>query len=158
MASNSSLNLVNLDFDLMKGSLATFLKSQDQFKDYNFDGSAMNVLLDVLSYNTFKNAFYLNMIHSEGFLDSAQLQDSVYSHAKELNYLPRSAKSSVANVTISFTANNAGQPYFILKGLLQLCSRISDSLMSAVKQAWCTSTVNSATRSAKVPFWQQVRM
>jgi hypothetical protein len=100
----------------MKGSLATFLKSQDQFKDYNFDGSAMNVLLDVLSYNTFKNAFYLNMIHSEGFLDSAQLQDSVYSHAKELNYLPRSAKSSVANVTISFTANNAGQPYFILKG------------------------------------------
>ena len=116
MASNSSLNLVNLDFDLMKGSLATFLKTQDQFKDYNFDGSAMNVLLDVLSYNTFKNAFYLNMIHSEGFLDSAQLQDSVYSHAKELNYLPRSSKSSVANVTISFTADNAGQPYFIRKG------------------------------------------
>jgi hypothetical protein len=116
MASNSSLDLVNLDFGTMKASLATYLKSQDQFKDYNFDSSAMNVLLDVLSYNTFKNAFYLNMIHSEGFLDSAQLLDSVYSHAKELNYLPRSARSSVANVTIQFTADNAGQPYVIRKG------------------------------------------
>ena len=116
MASNSSLDLVNLDFGTMKASLATYLKSQDQFKDYNFDGSAMSVLLDVLSYNTFKNAFYLNMIHSEGFLDSAQLEDSVYSHAKELNYLPRSARSSVANVSISFNANNALQPFVIRKG------------------------------------------
>ena len=116
MASNSSLDLVNLDFGTMKASLATYLKSQDQFKDYNFDGSAINVLLDVLSYNTFKNAFYLNMIHSEGFLDSAQLEDSVYSHAKELNYLPRSARSSVANVSISFNANNSLQPFVIRKG------------------------------------------
>jgi len=116
MASNSSLDLVNLDFGTMKASLANYLKSQDQFKDYNFDGSAMNVLLDLLSYNTFKNAFYLNMIHSEGFLDSAQLEDSVYSHAKELNYLPRSVRSSVANVSISFTANNSLQPFVIRKG------------------------------------------
>lgn len=116
MTSNSSLDLVNLDFGTMKGSLATYLKSQDQFKDYNFDGSAMNVLLDLLSYNTFKNAFYLNMIHSEGFLDSAQLEDSVYSHAKELNYLPRSARSSVANISISFAANNLLQPFVIRKG------------------------------------------
>ena len=116
MASNSSLDLVNLDFGTMKASLASYLKTQDQFKDYNFDGSAMNVLLDLLSYNTFKNAFYLNMIHSEGFLDSAQLKDSVYSHAKELNYLPRSARSSVANVSIQFTADNSGQPYVIRKG------------------------------------------
>lgn len=116
MASNSSLDLVNLDFDLLKGSLATYLKSQEQFKDYNFDGAAMNVLLDLLSYNTFKNAFYLNMVHAEGFLDSAQTRDSVYSHAKELNYLPRSVKSSVANVTLTFNADPAGQPYVIRKG------------------------------------------
>lgn len=113
---NSSINLVDLDFDLLKSNFVLYLKNQDQFKDYNFDSSNMNVLLDILSYNTFKNAFYLNMIHAEGFLESAQLRESVYSHAKELNYLPRSARSSVANVTISFTASGTSQPYIIRKG------------------------------------------
>ena len=114
--SNSSINLVNLDFNTLKSSLRTYLSSQDQFKDYNFDGSAMSVLLDVLSYNTYKNAFYLNMIGAEGFLDSAQMRGSIFSHAKELNYLPRSVRSSVANVTISFTASGVNQPYVIRKG------------------------------------------
>lgn len=114
--SNSSINLVNLDFATLKRSLRDYLSSQDQFKDYNFDSSSMNVLLDILSYNTYKNAFYLNMVGGEGFLDSAQMRESVFSHAKELNYLPRSAKSAVANVTISFTASGASQPYVIRKG------------------------------------------
>lgn len=113
---NSSINLVDLDFDLLKSNFILYLKNQAQFKDYNFDASNMNVLLDILSYNTFKNAFYLNMIHSEGFLESAQLRESIYSHAKELNYVPRSARSSVANVTISFTASGVSQPYVIRKG------------------------------------------
>ena len=94
MASNSSINLVSLDFDSIKTNLKTYMKSQDIFKDYDFEGSNINVLLDVLSYNTYLNSFYLNMVASESFLDSAQLTDSVYSHAKELNYLPRSRKSS----------------------------------------------------------------
>jgi hypothetical protein len=94
MAANSTLNLVSLDFDTTKNSLKEFLKSQDIFKDYDFEGSNINILLDVLSYNTFLNSFYLNMVASESFLDSAQMRDSVISHAKELNYLPRSAKSS----------------------------------------------------------------
>jgi len=94
MASNSSINLVSLDFDAIKSNLKTYMKSQDIFKDYDFEGSNINVLLDVLSYNTYLNSFYLNMVASESFLDSAQLKDSIYSHAKELNYLPRSNKSS----------------------------------------------------------------
>lgn len=114
--SNSSISLVNLDFATLKRSLRDYLIAQDQFKDYNFDSSSMNVLLDLLSYNTYKNSFYLNMIASEGFLDSAQLKESVFSHAKELNYLPRSTKSAVANVTISFTATGVSQPYVIRKG------------------------------------------
>jgi len=113
---NSSINLVNLDFATLKSSLRTYLSSQDQFKDYNFDSSAMSMLIDVLSYNTYKNAFYLNMIGSEAFLDSAQMKESVYSHAKELNYLPRSYKSAVANITINFTASGVSQPYIIRKG------------------------------------------
>lgn len=114
--SNSSINLVNLDFATMKSSLRSYLSSQDQFKDYDFDGSAMNVLLDILSYNTYKNAFYLNMINAEAFLDSAQMKQSVFSHAKELNYLPRSSRSAVANVSISFNATGQSQPYVIRKG------------------------------------------
>ena len=94
MAANSSLNLVSLDFDTAKSSFKNFLKSQDIFKDYDFEGSNINILLDVLSYNTFLNSFYLNMVASESFLDSAQMRDSVVSHAKELNYLPRSNKSA----------------------------------------------------------------
>lgn len=102
MAANSSLNLTSLDFDTLKNNFKTFLKSQDQFKDYNFDGSNINVLLDVMSYNTFLNSFYLNMVASEMFLDSAQKFDSVVSHAKELNYVPQSYSSSEANVNIIF--------------------------------------------------------
>lgn len=94
MAANSSLDLVSLDFDSTKASLKAFLKSQSAFKDYDFEGSNMNILLDVLSYNTFLNSFYLNMVASESFLDSAQMRESIVSHAKELNYLPRSKKSA----------------------------------------------------------------
>lgn len=102
MAANSSLNLTSLDFDGIKKNFVTFLKAQDTFKDYDFSGSNMNVLLDVMSYNTYLNAFYLNMVASEMFLDSAQKLDSVVSHAKELNYVPQSYHSSSANVNIVF--------------------------------------------------------
>jgi hypothetical protein len=100
---NSSINLVDLDFNGIKTSFKNHLKSQAKFQDYNFDGSNISVLLDVLAYNTYLNTFYLNMVASEMFLDSAQLRDSVVSHAKELNYLPRSFRSAIANVNISIT-------------------------------------------------------
>jgi len=99
---NTSIILSNLDFDTHKNTLKAYLKSQDTFKDYDFDGSNMSVLLDILSYNTYHNAFYLNMIGNEMFMDSAQLRDSVVSHAKELNYTPRSFKSAQATVDMTF--------------------------------------------------------
>lgn len=99
---NNSISLVDLDFDSLKQNLKTYLKAQPQFTDYDFDGSNMSVLLDILTYNTHLNAFYMNMVASEMFLDSAQLRNSVISKAKELNYVPRSAKSSEAEITVSF--------------------------------------------------------
>ena len=102
---NSSLSLVSLDFDGIKNNLKTYMKSQTTFKDYDFEGSNINVLLDILSYNTYMNAFYLNMAVSEGFLDSAQMRSSVVSHAKELNYTPRSIRSAKAVVNLSITVN-----------------------------------------------------
>lgn len=101
MATNSSRDLTTLDFESVKDNLKEYLKAQDIFKDYDFEASNINVLLDVLAYNTNLNAFYLNMIANEMFLDSALLRDSIVSHAKELNYLPRSFRSAVANVNIT---------------------------------------------------------
>jgi len=104
----SSISLTSLDFADYKNSLKTYLQSQTQFKDYNFDASNISVLLDILSYNTYLNAFYMNMIGSEMFLDTAQLRDSVVLRAKELNYTPRSFKSSygVINLVVSNVPNN----------------------------------------------------
>lgn len=99
---NSAINLSSLDFDTLKENFKQFLKTQSVFKDYDFTGSNINVLLDVMSYNSYLNSFYLNMVASEMFLDSAQKYDSVVSHAKELNYLPRSTRSSSANVNVVF--------------------------------------------------------
>lgn len=93
-------SITNLDFDQVKADLKTYLKGQNQFKDYDFEGSNMSVLLDILAYNTYQNNFYTNMAISEMFLDSAQLRDSVISHAKSLNYLPRSYTSSIAKIAV----------------------------------------------------------
>ena len=92
--------ITELDFEGIKEQLKTFLSTQTRFKDYNFEGSNMNVVLDVLAYNTFHNNFYTNMAINEMFLDSAQVKNSVVSHAKELNYLPRSRKSARATVRL----------------------------------------------------------
>jgi hypothetical protein len=97
---NSSLTLSSIDFDTLKSNFKEFLKTQSIFKDYDYDGSNINVLLDIMSYNSYLNAFYLNMVASEMFLDSAQKYDSVISHAKELNYVPRSTRSSAAEVSL----------------------------------------------------------
>ena len=101
MANTGFLDVSELSFDGIKNNLKTFMKSKTQFKDYDFEGSNLNSLLDVLSYNTYMNAFYLNMIGSEMFLDSSQLRNSVVSHAKELNYTPRSRTSARAKVTFA---------------------------------------------------------
>lgn len=105
MSTNTSISLVNLDFESLKNGFKTYLKTQNNFKDYDFEGSNINVLMDLLAYNTYINAFYLNMVGSEMFLDSAQLRESVISRAKELNYTPRSFKSARATVALSFTSS-----------------------------------------------------
>lgn len=116
MSTNQNVDLINLDFNTLKLSLIAHLRGQNQFKDYDFEGSNLNVLLDVLCYNAYKSAFFTNQLHSEAHLDSAQLYASVVSHAKDLNYIPRSARSAKATVQVSFTATKESQPYIIPKG------------------------------------------
>jgi hypothetical protein len=104
-------SITELDFSQIKDNLKTFLQGQDRFKDYNFEGSNMNVFLDVLAYNTFHNNFYANMAINEMFLDSAQLRESVVSHAKGLNYIPRSRTGARARVNLALSVNDS--PAFV---------------------------------------------
>ena len=112
MSSNTNIQITNLDFSSIKSNFINYLQTQDTFKDYNFSGSAMSVLLDVLAYNTQYNAYYLNMVANEMFLDSSLQRSSVVSHAKLLNYTPRSAIAPTA--TINFQANGVANSSFTL--------------------------------------------
>jgi len=99
------IEVTDLDFDNIKNNLKVFLKQQDQLTDYDFEGSTMSTLLDVLAYNTHYNAVYANVLANEMFLDSADLRNSIVSHAKHVGYTPRSATSPVAFLNV--TVNNA---------------------------------------------------
>jgi hypothetical protein len=111
------LRVTELDFDTIKQNLKTFLNQQSEFTDYDFEGSGLSVLLDILAYNTHYQAYYLNMVANEAFMDTALLRDSVVSHAKTLGYVPYSRKAPRA--LINFTANsssNAAATMTIPKG------------------------------------------
>lgn len=99
MASN--LRVTELDFFQIRENLKTYLKAQSKFQDYDFEGSGMSVLLDLLSYNTHYNAINANMAMNEIFLDSAQLRNNVVSHSKMLGYVPRSVNSAFAYIDLT---------------------------------------------------------
>ena len=99
---NSEMKITELDFDTIKQNLKTYLKSQNVLNDYNYEGSALATLIDILAYNTQYNAYYLNMVANEMFLDTATQRASVVSHAKLLNYSPQSYTAPTAKVNIQF--------------------------------------------------------
>jgi len=154
MANTTNINLVNLDFNSLKNNFKDYLKAQNSFKDYDFEGSNLNVLLDILSYNTYMNAFYLNMIGNEMFLDSAQLRESVISRAKELNYVPRSFKSARANVEISVETNGTVATITIPKGTT-FTSRVgSNSYTFSTDSAILISGSNSTFVSDEITIYE----
>ena len=107
-STNKKINVAELDFDAIKANLKEFLKGQSEFSDYDFEGSGLAVLLDVLAYNTHYNALYDNLAINELFLDSAVKRNSVVSRAKELGYVPRSAKCATAQVNVQIVSVSEG--------------------------------------------------
>jgi hypothetical protein len=101
---NKRIQVSELDFDAIKSNLKTFLQGQTEFQDYDFEGSGLSVLLDVLAYNTHYNGIYTNLAVNECFLDSASKRSSVVSLAKMLGYMPRSASCATATVTATVTS------------------------------------------------------
>lgn len=98
-----AIRISELDFNSIRENLKNYLNSQSEFTDYDFDGSGLSIMLDILAYNTHYNAYYLNMIGNEMFLDTAQIRNSVLSLAKLTNYVPRSRLGAVATVNIVVT-------------------------------------------------------
>ena len=125
---NARLQISDLDFDQIKTNLKAYLKQQSQFQDYNFEGAGLNILLDILAYNTHYNSYYLNMVANEAFLDTALLRDSVVSHAKTLGYIPFSvtAPRAIVNVTVN-SGTTTPETLTIPKGFT-FSSNLIDSL------------------------------
>ena len=126
MADNR-LQVAELDFDTIKTNLKSYLKQQSEFQDYDFEGSGLDVLINLLAYNTHYNAYYLNMVANESFLDTALLRDSVVSHAKTLGYVPysKSASKAVINVTVE-TGSSTVDTVTIPKGFVLLSNTIDN--------------------------------
>ena len=98
--------VANLDFDDIKTNLKEYLRSQNDFTDYDFEGSALATLIDTLAYNTYYTAFNTNMVVNELFIDSATLRDNVVALAKQLGYRPKSATSPTAYISFTVTYAN----------------------------------------------------
>ena len=106
MANNKKLRVTEFDFDDVKSNLKTFLKNQTEFTDYDFEGSGMSALLDVLAYNTHYLGYNMNMLANEMFLDSSVLRSSAVSHAKTLGYEPSSSTTATASVTVNLNTTS----------------------------------------------------
>lgn len=149
---NSGLQITNLDFASIKNSLKSFLQQQDTLTDYNFEGSALSVLLDVLAYNTQYNAYYLNMVANEMFMDSAIQRGSVVSHAKLLNYIPRSAVAPKA--TINLTINQVTDASLTLPKFTTFISEPVDD----VNYTFVTTDSTTVNVTANTAVFQNIQI
>lgn len=100
------VNFTNLDFDQIKVSIRDYLKSNSNFTDYDFEGSNLSVLIDVLAYNTYISSYNANMVSNEVFIDSATLRENVVSLARNIGYIPHSRSCSKANISLSVDTSN----------------------------------------------------
>jgi len=147
---NTYLKVTELDFEQIRTNLKSYLSTQDQFADFNFEGSAMATLLDVLAYNTHYNAYYLNMLANEMFLDTAQQRESVVSRAKELGYTPTSAIGATANVFVSFSGVTSGTSQFTIPKNSKFTTTIDDVTYTYVTPEAYTVINNSGSYTRNI--------
>jgi hypothetical protein len=139
---NSNIQVTDLDFNLIKTNLKRYLQAQTTLQDYNYEGSALSTLLDILAYNTQYQAYYLNMVANEMFLDSALQRASVVSHAKLLNYTPQSAAASRAQIDL--VMNNVTNSSLTLPIFTSFLSEAIDGV------AYKFVTMNSVTENTNL--------
>ena len=105
----TTLKTTDLDFPDIKNNLKNYLKQQTVFNDYDFDGSGLNILLDVLAYNTHYNAMAAHLALNEAFLDSAQIRGNAVARARQLGYVPRSSLSPRAKITLVVDVSSSSE-------------------------------------------------
>ena len=108
----------NLDFDQIKTSIKDYLKSNDNFTDYDFEGSNLSIVLDALAYNTYITAYNTNMAVNENFLDSATLRENVVALARNIGYVPRSRKASKAKISFNIQGLDSAVTVTLKAGLV----------------------------------------
>ena len=161
MATNSKgrIEITDLDFDGVKDNFKTFLSQQSQFSDFNFEGSSMAVLMDLLAYNTHYMAFHANMLANEMFIDTSLTRASAVSHAKALGYLPSSPKAS--NTTVDVTVSNVPLSQ---KSLVMTAGTLFSTTIDGTAYNFVTTSDNTATSDtgiftfSGVPIYEGTRV
>ena len=149
----TKLQVTELDFDQIKDNLKTYMKNQTEFSDYNFEGSGMSQIIDLLAYNTHYLAMNANFAMNEAFLDSATLRSSVVSHAKGLGYTPRSARAPVAYVDVTLNSSTATSAT-LAKGT-RFTTKVDGSTFGFVVNEDITTTpTNGVMRFINVPIYE----
>lgn len=142
------LNTTELDFDKIKENIRTYFKRQDSaYKDWDFEGSSLGLLLDVLAYNTHYNAVMAHMSINESFIDSAQIRKNVVSHAKLVGYTPRSAQAPKAEIALTIQPGGQGLSYTVAKG------RQFTTIVDDVTYTFITLEDYSASRAAVTDYY-----
>jgi hypothetical protein len=152
MASNK-LEVSDFDFDSIKANLKTFLQSQSEFSDYNFEGSGFAILLDILAYNTHYLGFNANMLANEMYLDSADIRKNIVSLAKMLGYTPSSVRAPIANLDI--TVNDAtGSTLTLPKGTVFTTSVLGTTYQYLTNQSYTITPTNGVFLFSNVNVYE----
>ena len=139
------LEVTEFDFDEVKENLKIFLRAQDEFTDYDFEGSGMNILLDGLAYNTHYLGFNANMLANEMFLDSASLRSSIVSHSKTLGYVPTSPRAAKAIIDVNLNTNQTS--------ITMPAGTVFNSTVDDVSYQFTTITdVTKSNTGGRIPF------
>lgn len=142
---NTALRVTELDFDNIRTNLKEYLRSQQEFQDFDFDGSGMSVLIDLLAYNTHYMGYYLNTAANEMFIDTAQLRNSVVSHAKLIGYTPRTRTGATAVVNVRVTPSQAEDANTNIL-TLDKYSRFLGTDINGINYNFLTTTANSTAK------------
>ena len=150
---SNKLIVSDYDFDAVKANLKSFLQGQSQFQDYDFEGSSLNILLDVLSYNTHYMAYLANMATNELYLDSADIRNNIVSLAKMIGYTPSSPRAPLAAIDI--TLNNAtGTSVTMSKGTVFTTTVNNTSYQYITNSDFTTTPIAGVYKFSGVPIYE----
>ncbi len=160
MAINSSkLNVTDLDFDNITSNLKNYLQGQETFKDYNFEGSTLAVLIDLLAYSSHIGAINLNIAASELFLDSAQIRKNVVSRAKDLGFTPSSESASSAFINVSINnVKNADGTYPTTTEMIIPKGSLFQTVFDGVSYNFVTATSSTPTQNDLVYSYENIEL